>query len=217
MIKKLDRKKPHQKYFVGKVQVPGVTTVLSVIGKPFLVPWAWKMGMQGKDYKELTGEAASIGSIAHFLCECFVTGHKANLEDYHNDEIDIAKSCTAKFIKFWRAGGYTLVSSEKQLVSKSLRFGGTLDLVARDKNKKLLLIDLKTSKAIYEDYWHQVSAYKKLHEENKLGIINKVVICRIPKDASDFETEERTLAQLENHWGVFKAALNLHQALNKTK
>ncbi|MBA7569795.1 hypothetical protein ES708_11536 [subsurface metagenome] len=47
--------------------VPGVTTILSVLNKPALVPWANRMGLQGIDVAKYVDDKAAIGTLAHYL------------------------------------------------------------------------------------------------------------------------------------------------------
>lgn len=203
---KLNLSRPHQKYYVGKTMVEGVTTILGVINKPQLMHWAWKMGMDGKDYKKESGRAATIGTIAHFMCECFIRGYSPDLSDCVASDVRVAAGCCKKFIQFWKREGFRLSRSEAQLVSSKFMYGGTLDITT----KCGALIDIKTSKGIYEEYWYQVAAYKLLATENKIKISRHIII-RIGKDDAGFEVQERPT--LDREWLVFDAARRLKAAM----
>ena len=41
--------------------VPGVTTIIGQLDKPGLLDWAWRLGKEGKDWRE---ERDSAGSLA---------------------------------------------------------------------------------------------------------------------------------------------------------
>ena len=58
---KLERHKPHQTYTLDGITIPGVTTVLGIIDKSGpLIHWAWKLGMEGKDYKKVRDEPPTL-------------------------------------------------------------------------------------------------------------------------------------------------------------
>lgn len=187
----LDAKKAHQVYknAAGK-RVPGVTTVLGILDKPALIHWAWKLGCEGIDYKKVSQEAADIGTIGHALCECHVKGMELDRSNLNPEYVDKAENAFIKFVQWWDREELEIVESELQLVSEFWQCGGTLDILARRKNK-LVLVDMKTSKAIYSEYRVQTSAYASIYEELHDEPIEQVIICRIGKEeAGDFETRE---------------------------
>src|SRR5439155_21898181 len=71
-----DKVKAHVRYYTSKgEQVPGVTTILSVLNKPALVSWANRMGLQGIDTHKYVDEAArseehtsELQSRGHLVC-----------------------------------------------------------------------------------------------------------------------------------------------------
>ena len=206
---KLDLKAPHQKYFHkdGK-QVVGVTTLLGVLGKDALMPWAAKMeregilawfaaGKQTWDlpkpyfYAGHTSKAADLGTIAHARIEAWL--HGTTLDPSGLDEALYAAATAPleRFHEWWDGEGLTLVASEEQLVHPELRYGGTIDFVARDRDGKLVLGDIKTTKANrdwpYPTVVAQVAAYRELWEENHPieGGIDRVVVVRVGKTEED--------------------------------
>ena len=97
---KLDRHKEHQKYFLSDgTQVPGGSTI-SKIGDDAgaLIHWAWKLGCEGKNYRDVSKEACDIGTLAHFYIECFLNNQVADLSDYTQEERDKALVCYHKFL-----------------------------------------------------------------------------------------------------------------------
>src|SRR5688572_22680920 len=163
---KFAKTKAHQRYRTqdGKV-VPGVTTILGVINKPALLKWAWQCGMDGIDLEKARGEAADIGTLAHFMVECHHNGAEADLSEFSAEQQDKATNAFLKFLEFWEGSGFRMVRSEAQLVSENYRYGGTIDTIFEDDKGRLGILDTKTSKAIYSEYWTQVAAYKQLVEE----------------------------------------------------
>jgi len=210
---RLDLKAPHQKYFHkdGK-QVVGVTTLLGVLGKDALMPWAAKMeregilawfaaGKQTWDlpkpyfYAGHTSKAADLGTIAHARIEAWL--HGTTLDPHGLDEglYAAAAAPQTRFQEWWDGEGLTLVASEEQLVHPELRYGGTIDFVARDRDGKLVLGDIKTTKANrdwpYPTVIAQVAAYRELWDLKECGPpwerdpISRVVVVRVGKTEED--------------------------------
>jgi hypothetical protein len=194
---KLEKGKPHQKYITADgTEVPGGSTICKLGDDPgALIHWAWNLGREGKDYRAERDKAADIGTIAHFMCEAFLNGFVCDLSDYSQEDIDRALICYNKFVDWWEAEGLTKVATESQLVHNESRYGGTIDLVARDKEGRLCLIDLKTSKRISDGYVRQIAGYTELWNFNATEgrfeqgeEIQRWCIVRIGKqDEGDFE------------------------------
>jgi len=212
-----DKTKTHTVYknSAGK-RLPGVTTALNIINKPALLHWAWKLGTEGKDYKKVRDQAADIGTIAHFMCECHVKGKQPDMSTFSPTDISKAENAFLKFLEFWK--GYTLIGSEIRDVSEVYQYGGTLDIMARNITGELCLIDLKTSKAIYPEMWMQVAAYGEIwHEHHADDRIGKYMICRIGKEEQDGDFEVRERKSLKVELDTFKTALSLYNKLKKVK
>jgi hypothetical protein len=209
---KLKNVKAHQLYKTsdGKI-VPGVTTVLSVINKPALVPWANGLGLQGISVKDYVDKLANIGTLAHYFVECDLRGDEPDLDAYSPEEIRIAETCLIKYWDWKAENDPKPILIEKQLVSEKWGFGGTIDLFCEIRGVKWL-VDLKTSKAIYIDHVTQLAAYTALLKENGYKP-DKVRILRIGRNEDEgFESQEKTLRQLVPHWQRFKGALEIYRA-----
>ena len=98
---------------------------------------------------------------------------------------------------------FELVWTEKQMVSKKYLYGGCPDLLVK-KNKKYILIDFKTGKAIYEDTVIQLGAYGQLIKETDNIDIDKAIIVRLPKDNSKLEIKEFSKKDLKLGFAQFK-------------
>ena len=60
----------------------------------------------------------------------------------------------------WRdASGWDLKVREAVLVNPELGFGGTLDILARDRDGRSVLADIKTGKGVYKESILQLAAY----------------------------------------------------------
>ncbi len=166
----------------GKIVV-GVTTAINVLNKPFLVPWANKLGLQGIDVGKYVDDLADIGSCTHYLCECHIKNETPNLSDYTLAQVDKAENAFLKFLSWEKANQIKYIFSEQQLVSEQYQFGGTCDIYC-ELNGKKTLIDLKTSKSCYPEHHIQVSAYKYLLEEEGYQV-DEARIIRIGREESE--------------------------------
>lgn len=219
---KLVKDAPHQKYITASgEEVPGGSTICKIGDSPeALIMWAWKLGTEGKDYRKERDRAASIGTIAHFMCEAFLNNFAVDLSDYPQDQIDKALICYNKFVDWWDEQNLEKVATEIQLVHSSRRYGGTIDLVAKKANGDHVLIDFKTSKRISDSYWRQVAGYSELwddrHQHNSNMRIKNHAIVRIGKeDEGDFEVAWREDILMESM--VFNKQTELYWAMQKAK
>ena len=212
------------------LKVPGVTTVLGILNKPALLDWAAKEERKGvmdcllnkkilpekHFYTTLRDTAASIGTICHFMCECHLKGLEADLSEFPESQVSQAENGYIKFLEFWDNSGFKVLVTEQALVHNALEFGGTIDIVCIDKEENLVLLDLKTSKSIYPEYWSQVAAYREMWNFNSVNKISRNIIIRIGKDESnDLEVIENN--DLGKYYELFKGALQCYKAQKEIK
>ena len=206
---KLKKVKVHTQYRMKNGdKVPGVTTVLGVLAKPALIHWAWDLGIQQIDYRKYRDTLADIGTLAHYMVQCDLSGEKPDLATYSPEQIDLAENALIKFYEWRRENTVEPVLIEAALVSE-LGFGGTIDLLALV-NGILTLVDFKTSKAIYPEMITQLAAYHYLLGEH--GYKPKAVrILRIGRREDEgFEEQRRTPKELSAHWKLFKHCLEIY-------
>jgi hypothetical protein len=218
-VKKLKAAKAHIIYKTSDNEtVPGGSTI-SKVGEDmnFLVDWAHKLGLEGINHKKVTDYAADVGSVAHFFIECWFSGDQPDVSEFSRSAIDVASMVFEKFKKAWDKNQLTLVSSEVSLVSDSLRYGGTLDIVARDKDGQLVLGDIKSQPRIYGAVYRQLAGYENLWNERNTEKIERRVVFRFGKEDPDDE-EVRWLGDMAPHFEVFQKQLALYyafRAINK--
>jgi hypothetical protein len=144
--------------------VPSVTTILEAYPKDAQY-YAWIKKM-GEDADTVRDEAGRRGSTVHGLTERYDAGEEIKLLDengyiaYSLLEWDMLN----RYAEFIERFSPEVISSELNIVSERLGFAGTLDRVV-SMNGKRILIDIKTSNAIYPTYWLQLAAYEKLLTE----------------------------------------------------
>lgn len=198
MIVILDPDKDKNRYILKNgMEVFGASTIAGV-DKPthFLMGWVAKMVKEGKDYRSETKDATLGGTIAHFLIECYLKKDCPDLSIVEKLElpnvaeiITMGRNAFDKFVEAWKKTELTFVAGELELVSERQCFGGKLDIIARDTQLRLCLIDIKTSKSIYESHRYQLSGYQALWDENNTEPIRRRAIFRHGRKAAKTDTE----------------------------
>lgn len=192
--------------------VPGATTVIGVIDKPHLVKWANNLGLLGYDSNKYRDELAEIGTLAHYMIECHLSGIEPDLSAYSPEQIDRASNSVLKFHEWEKQHTLEPILTEAQLVSEKYRFGGTVDYYGLIDGIPTIL-DLKTSKAIYDSHIWQVAAYHQLLVEHGYDV-QQVRVLQIGRDESEgFSERVLTVDELGPQWAVFEAARTLYDAL----
>ena len=210
-----EKVKIHTQYKLANGQrVPSTTTVLNVLAKPALIQWAWQCGIDGKDWKAVRDSAGDIGTLVHYLIMCHLTKQEPDTSEYSAQDIDQAESC---LIRFWDwEKGHNLKGTliETPLVSEIFQFGGTPDWYGLLDDIPTLL-DFKTSKGIYAEFFYQLAGYRTLLEEKGYEV-QQARILRIGKEDND-GFEERTINNLDVQWQVFQHCLAIYQLQKEMK
>jgi len=191
----------------------GVTTIIGLLNKPQLVVWANRLGLDGIETGKYVDDLANVGTLAHAMVFAHLNNEKLNLDEYSKNDIDRAENAMISFLEWSKDKNIKVILAETPLVSEAMQVGGTPDLYAEINGEKVL-VDFKTGKAIYDEHFLQVSAYRLLLEE--IGHkVNKAIIVRIGRDETEgFET--RTITNFKINEEIFKHLLAIHQ-LRKIK
>jgi len=196
--------------------VPGVTTILGILAKPALIHWAWDLGMKQQDYRKVRDQAGGIGTICHAMVEADIKGQRIDLSEYARADIDKAETAYLAWLEWRKQNVVEFVASELPLVHDTWGFGGTLDAIARH-DGELWLIDIKTSKDVYDEMIAQVAAYQHLYQGNLAIPIHQVHIIRLDKEdgiPTDHLIPER---KLQAGWKVFLGCLEAYRGLKEMK
>lgn len=218
-------------YMVDGYQADGVTSILKVINKPALVPWAVKCTtdyilsklVAGKPLDEIeikqlcdeakkahrnkTEEAADIGTYVHQWVEDFINGKNPAMPI--NEQI---RNGVEAFIKWKDEHKVKFLSTEQKIYSKKYKYAGTYDFEAVI-DGKTYLGDIKTSSGIYNEYFFQVAAYQHARqEEDPTRNYHGVVIVNCRKDGN---LDVQTSTEFDKNFKAFMAALVLHRRLNE--
>lgn len=145
-------------------RVPSVTTILGRFkDSGGLIHWAWNLGKEGKDYREVRDAAADAGTLAHQAVEDWIHGEETKW-DGEPEVVFKAKTAFGAFQEWANQTQLRITHTELPLVSEKYRFGGTFDAILVQ--GKRAMGDWKSSNAIYPEYLAQVAAYGVLWDEN---------------------------------------------------
>lgn len=184
-----ERTKAHTVYTDSKGKmVLSVTTILKLLPKFALIPWAHNLGLVRQDYNKVRQESADIGTVVHDLIN---SKEGAGWDTYLNDMDyhigDRARWSLDNYKKFVKDHDLRILEQELTLTfggdKSTPAFGGTCDMVA-EVDGKLSLVDFKTGKAIYPESVLQLAAYDML-----LGLegikVKQYCLVRVPSKESD--------------------------------
>ncbi len=194
--------------------VPGVTTILNILNKPALVPWANKLGLNGIDVKKYVDDKADIGTLAHYLVLCHLTGEEPDTSEYSQKQIDQAENCILSFLDWEKSNPIKPILLETPLVSEVYQFGGTIDIYADIRGDKVL-IDLKTGKGIYDNMFYQLAAYYLLLKENGHSVDYSMILNIGRDETESFDMKKRV--DLSTEALIFSHALSIYNLQNKKR
>ena len=195
-------------------QVPGVTTILGILNKPALVKWANNLGLQGIDSSKYQDEMADIGTLAHQMIVGYFKKVEIDTSDYSNNQIALAENCLLSFWEWERGHDIEVIMAEVPLISQKYGYGGTIDCFCKLDGQPTLL-DFKTGKAIYPEFFYQLAAYEQLLAEDS-QLIEATRILRIGRDA-DEGFEEQSVGKLDKQFEVFKNCLSIYNLQKEIK
>ena len=159
-------------------------------------------------------EAKDLGTEVHGLADDLIHGR-----------LDLAsvparaKAHVDHYAKWWEASGWTIRTSEALLVHPEFKYGGTLDLLCRDRDGRTVLADIKTGKGVYRETVLQLTAYgmaQLIQTEAGVFAMPKVDRYAILHVTADGVREiEVPIGSLEEV--AWAACLDLHQWSEATK
>ena len=203
-------------YTVEGKTVYGVTSVIGIINKPALTYWMLNQCLGYIDenlpvgktldevekqqllqeakyaHKKSAFQASTTGQLVHDWIERYVQGKiiraKEEIVLPTNKEM---RQAVSAFLDWDKKNKVEYLSAERKVFSKKYWYAGTLDIEAII-NDKLSIVDIKTSAAIYPDYFLQTAAYIKAMEEEHKKHYKEAWIIRVPKSGDSFEAKKTT-------------------------
>jgi hypothetical protein len=217
---------------------PSVTAITKIIDKPALLYWAVnqtteriaKLWQPGKEYTEdqikaaiidakgsrfrTSKKAMDIGSQAHDWIEQYIKAKIYRFEYPPLPDYKPVERAVNAYLDWEEANDVVYHSSERKVYSKIYRYSGTVD-IDFVVNGRRLVGDLKTSKAIYPEYYLQCAAYAQALSEELLHEYKGIVIIRLGKFVEDFEIVE--ISEYQKLFKVFDACLTVWKWKNEQK
>lgn len=169
-------------------RVPSVTTILNRFkDSGGLIYWANQQGLEGKTLDDARDVAATAGTLAHDMVECFLNNTEWKLMfEVRKETLQAAERAFATFRKWLDQTKIQIKHTEVSLVSEKHKVGGRLDAIGMH-DGQLVLIDWKSSNSVYADYLLQMAGYRILWEENyPEQPIKGFHLCRFAKEKGDF-------------------------------
>jgi hypothetical protein len=216
-----------------------VTTCTGVIDKSrFLIPWA--VGLTGtflrqyfenakvnqftseellpvieealKQHQVKKEEAASIGTLVHDWAEKFgvATVQGLDLPEIPEEADEKVHAGINAFLDWFNSHEIKFVDAERLLFSKRYEYAGLTDAIAIIDGRKTL-IDYKTGKGIYNEFYYQIAAYWHAYEEETGEELDCAEIIHFNKETGAFDKKEMTRAEYELNFPIFLSCLNIKQ------
>lgn len=198
-------------------RVPSVTTV-NKIGQDSggLIHWAWQLGIDGLDYRQVRDDAAKAGEIGHKLVEHAIKRTEPKDDEFETASLrEIALKSYAAYLKWEQGTNIKWLDSEISLVSEQHKFGGTIDAIGLpDGSNSYCIGDWKTG-SLYPDHLCQIAAYWHLFEECTGHSVKGAHLCRFNKLSGDFM--HAYFDNLEDAWAAFLLKRDLYARLAQLK
>jgi hypothetical protein len=204
--------------------VPSVTTILEAYPKGAAY-YQW-LKTNGEDSDTIRDEAGRRGSIVHNLTERYDNGEECCLvSENGNIEFKLGEwAMFERYVDFRTRYPLGIVHNELNIISETLGFAGTLDRVIEMNGKKILL-DIKTSGAIYPSYWLQLAAYKELLAERGESVDAVAILWLNAKTRTEGKKDTVqgigwqmvTREDTAKDWELFRATQQLWIAENGTQ
>lgn len=216
--------------------VPSVTTVLSSLAKPALIPWAVNQTVAyirdaiapstehaesfletiyqnaKREATSIKRAAADIGTQAHLLLSGVSDTCKPDLGSIESTPV---RNCVSAGLEWLAAHEVTWVCQERPIYSRRYKYSGRLDGIARV-DGILSLIDWKSSKGIYPEYRLQCASYNHGYEEEFPDEhIEQRILIRLGKEDGVFEPHVYPRNTLRQDFAAFLGCLSLHKRLKQ--
>lgn len=143
---------------------PSVTTILQAYPKDAgFYKWLKEVGSDADTIRDAAGER---GSTVHKLTEQYDEGLEVSLlsEDGRLNFSMQEWSLFERYVNFRSRFPLEFIVTELRLISEKFEEAGTLDRYVIMNGKRMIL-DIKTSNQIYDHYWLQLAAYKRMFED----------------------------------------------------
>jgi len=137
-------------------------------------------------------QAASIGDLVHAFAEstAMVCIHGGEIPPIPEDADPKLVAGIKAFLDWYVQNDVKFIHAEKIVYSRKHGYVGIVDSIAKV-NGRLMLIDYKTSKAVYNEHRYQVAGYREAYEEEN-GKLDGVLILHFDKETGECGVHELT-------------------------
>lgn len=235
-VKLIEQNRQHY-YQIGTDEVwkPGVTTVLKVLDKPALIPWAakcvsdnikeslnnWDFSQplgkldigriceEGKNiYKKKASDAADMGSRVHKAIDEIIRGE---IRDYSPD----VRAGVQGFEEWKASNSLKIELGDTKIGSKMFGYGGSLDMVAFNEKNEAIIFDFKTTRirkgldhGIYPEAAYQLAAYSWAFREIYGIEVKEVYGLWLNKEKPEFKAVK--VANIPACFEIFLSCLKIY-------
>jgi len=186
-------------------------------------PWEWAQVMDvivaaRKESTRISEEAMDIGTEVHKLVEIWAKERITDPETKTTFRIDgeypEVKNAMESFHKWATANHLEPIQSEQTGWNPTLRVAGTVDMIAKIKCKgwhkpRTYLVDLKSSKAHYDEHLYQVACYASFMGLPKLDGIG---VLRLDKLTGEPDWKDYT-SEWKHGFKVYKTLRELYRLI----
>jgi hypothetical protein len=187
---------------VDGVKPMSVTKVTGTIDKSnFLIPWAIRLmgqylkelkqvithteiDLATKEWRKAKEEAADVGTLAHDWIEQHIKGLNPEMPTHPS-----VMNCVSAYLKWEGDQKIKWLHNEKIVYSKKHDYVGKLDAICKIKGKTYL-IDYKSSKGLYPEFYLQTAGYQLAYEEENGKSIDGRILLHLGKEDGAFEARE---------------------------
>lgn len=171
-----------------------------------------------KEFKNVKDEAADIGNQVHEIIEKWCKSNIGKVPEY---SLELPEGIDPRvvngvnlFLQWAKEVEFEPLHSELFVYHPKYEYAGTTDIIAKGrfdkrwKKKRTYLIDIKTSKGIYETYLMQDAAYVEAFRVDGKIVIEGEGVIRVGKEDAKPEWHDATADHMLN-FDRFIAAKNL--------
>lgn len=155
--------------------------------------------------------AANIGTVTHEMIKAHVSGEGApSFPDADAETLDGARACFSRWLAWFVRNDPEKIAAEQSLVDDDLGYGGTFDFLCRI-DGRVVLVDWKTGRDVYDDVVYQLGAYDNLVTKHGLTPTDGALVVNIPQDG-DVQAIEVPTRQVAAGFAGFKSMLQIYKA-----
>lgn len=117
---------PHSDTIIDGKRFPSVTEIVGILDKPFLAFWRGKIGNAEAD--RISKESTARGRNVHELIDYYFISGQVPTCGVSEEERKLFDA----WWKWFSDKKYKAIASEKKVISKKYKYGGTFDAILED-------------------------------------------------------------------------------------